>query len=381
MRVPFIKVKQKSEVFFVCKMNALELKKHIDFKFRDPYYKYKNERDLYNDFEYNNKLNRRGINISCEENGFQRKLNPNKITSIKKFLEEDASSFFPTSIILSLNVKEDENDKIISILEENEVGEFEIDHRYRFNIIDGQHRLAGIYVTKESISNDFEIPVILLIDVAVSNATKIFLDINANQTAINKSLVYDLYEEIDNESIYEIRKIHTICQKFYINEKSPLYKQIKMLGVGSGAISQAFFIDTVIEALKHGNLINYPTQDIYNELFNYFRAYQNNFQRDWPVILEKNKFDDEYKNYSDDEYSDLVLKKRKSQLVKTTGFGGIIMAFPYIYEYKKKSTKTYMELIKKIRGNIEWTSDFGTGKSAQKSICNKILEIVLPENN
>lgn len=374
MEIHFIKIKQKSEVFFICKIRAVDLQEHVNFSFRDPYYNYKSEKDSKEDSLYISKMNKNGININPKENSSQRKLRPDKVASIKNFLEENSTNFFPTSIILSLNIREDEeeNDEIMTILENNEYGIININSKYKFNIIDGQHRLAGIFKANADIIKDFEIPVVLLIDVSVSNATKIFLDINANQTSINKSLVYDLYEEIDSVDVQDIRKIHTICQKFYRSEKSPLYKQIKMLGVGSGAISQAFFIDTVLEALKQINLLNYPIQDIYTELFNYFRAYQSNFQDDWPVILDKNR--EKYSDYTDDDFARKVLKENKSQLVKTTGFGAIMMAFPKIYIYKKEKGKKYIDLIKKMQGKINWNENYGTGNSAQRKIYKKILE-------
>ena len=37
MKIPYIKVKQKGEIFFLTKFNAKELKEHIHFHVRDPY--------------------------------------------------------------------------------------------------------------------------------------------------------------------------------------------------------------------------------------------------------------------------------------------------------------------------------------------------------
>lgn len=373
MEIPFIKVKQKSEVFYICKMNALDLKKYTDFEFRDPYYEYKNDKDRAKDYKYISSFHKKGIFINSKEKSSQRKLQPEKVSSIKRFIEENEINFFPNSILLSLNIREDENDPNIAILEEQEIGTINIDEKYRFNVIDGQHRLAGIFESDSKLIDEFEIPVVLLIDVSVSYATKIFLDINENQTSVNKSLVYDLYESIEDESVYDIRKIHAVCQKFYKSKKSPLYKQIKMLGVGSGAISQAFFIDSVIDSLKQTHLFDKTTQDIYTELFNYFRAYQRTFQEDWPVILVENKNEELYKDHTEESYADKVLKINKSQLVKTTGFGGIMMAFPDIYKIKCQNNISYIDLIVNLKGKINWRESYGTGKSAQKEISKKIL--------
>lgn len=371
MKIPFIKVNQKGETFFICKMNAKDLKEHINFEFRDPYFDYKSQKDRFNDEKRVELLQRKGLNIQINNKSAQRKLQLDKIQSIKKFLEENETNFFPNSILLSLNIVEDEDNEIIQILESKESGEITLYGNNKFNIIDGQHRLAGIFASDKNILDNFEIAVVLLVDVSVSYATKIFLDINENQKSVNKSLVYDLYGSIDDESINDIRKIHMICEKLYKNKNSPLYKQIKMLGVGSGAISQAFFIDSVLEALKECNLDKLSAQEIYSELFTYFRAYQKVFQSDWPVLLDENrKEENEY--ISDEEYAEKVLKIHKSQLVKTTGFGGIMKAFPYIYE-RKKGGHSYLQIIKQLKDKIDWKKSYGTGKKAQGLIKKEII--------
>lgn len=371
MKIPFIKVNQKGETFFICKMNAKDLKEHINFEFRDPYFDYKSQKDRFNDEKRVEVLQRKGLNIQINNKSAQRKLQVDKINSIKRFLEENETNFFPNSILLSLNIIEDEDNEIIEKLESEEIGEITLSGDNKFNIIDGQHRLAGIFASNKNILDNFEIAVVLLVDVSVSYATKIFLDINENQTSVNKSLVYDLYGSIDDESINDIRKIHMICEKLYKNNNSPLYKQIKMLGVGSGAISQAFFIDSVLEALKECNLDKLSAQEIYSEVFTYFRAYQKVFQSDWPVLLDENR-KEENQNISDEEYAEKVLKKQKSQLVKTTGFGGIMKAFPEIYKIKKGG-QSYLQIIQQLKDKIDWKKSYGTGKKAQRYIKEEII--------
>ena len=56
MRVPYIKVKQKSEEFFVVKFKANDLRERVNFHFREPYMNTKKEMIDYN--EYIEKLRR-----------------------------------------------------------------------------------------------------------------------------------------------------------------------------------------------------------------------------------------------------------------------------------------------------------------------------------
>ncbi len=128
----------------------------------------------------------------------------------------------------------------------------EIPDSVKFTIIDGQHRLAGLFLADESIVDDIELAAGLLFNASVSTAAKLFSDINGKQKAVSRSLIYDLYEQMDQPEIKEFKLYHEMCQKFYTDKDSPLYRQIKMLGIGSGAISQAFFIEYSREAIKRG---------------------------------------------------------------------------------------------------------------------------------
>ncbi|MFR0018741.1 MAG: DGQHR domain-containing protein [Paraclostridium sp.] len=371
MRIPFIKVNQKGEIFYISKINALDLRKYVNFEFRDPYNEKALKNDIINYDKYINKITGEEITQNSNPKGIQRKLQIDKINSIKKYLENNVDNFFPNSVILSLNVQEDNLNSIYE-LEDQDMGLIEVNDGDYFNIIDGQHRLAGIFMCGDDIVSNFDIPVVLLIDISVSNAVKIFLDINSNQKKVDKSLVYDLYEDLDDKEIEDIKKIHMICKKMYINQNSPLYRQIKMLGVGSGAISQAFFIDTVIESIKFIDMVNESTQYIYNHLFSYFRAYQRTFPKDWPLKLESQDMSIEEL----DNYSKQVLIINKSQLLKTTGFGAIMNAFEYIYKKSQGDYKNYYNIVSKLKGNISWRHISGTGKSKQKELSNRIIDIL-----
>ena len=59
MKIPYIKINQKNETFFVVKFSANELKKHVNFHFRDPY---SSEPEKNEECEqYLNKIRRKGI--------------------------------------------------------------------------------------------------------------------------------------------------------------------------------------------------------------------------------------------------------------------------------------------------------------------------------
>ena len=59
----------------------------------------------------------------------------------------------------------------------------------------------------DHISN-IELPIILIPEVNLQDATKIFIDINANQRKVNRSIVYDLYANIDDKEYEYIKSIN-----------------------------------------------------------------------------------------------------------------------------------------------------------------------------
>jgi DGQHR domain-containing protein len=366
IRIPYIKIRQRNEVFFVTKFRSDVLLNYTDFHYREPYTKFQDSNDQTKTAEYIEKIKRQGINLQSNEEGIQRRLQYERIKNISEYLNTDETNFLPNSFLLSANLDEDDSffDNYLKY-ENEEIGYFEFPDSIRFSIIDGQHRLAGISLMDSEFQTKMELTVILLFNVSIPTAAKLFSDINGKQKAVNKSLIYDLQDLIGREYQNEISKYHSICESFYTSKSSPLYKQIKMLGVGSGAISQAFFNDYTMENVNRiDDLKQSDIQSIYDQLFYFFKSFQKTFPDDWPVPLTFEN-DDELENYSIK-----VLKEKKSQLVKTNGFGAILRLFPDIYKKSEKDYKSYLEIIGKLKGQIKWTNDgtMGTGKGYQDKL-------------
>ena len=373
MKLPYIKLKQRSEVFFLTKFLASELIPKLNFHFREPYSELEAESVILKNEKYLELITNKGIDLQSTDEGIQRRLQIDRINSIRKFIESDNSNFLPNTVLLSADISTIENyeEKFLRY-EDSDFGEFDFPDDFYFSIIDGQHRLAGLSTVNNNILNEFEIPAILLLNVSKPTAAKLFADINGKQRAVNKSLIYDLYSNINKQDFEEIKKFHTICENLYRSEESPLYRQIKMLGIGSGAISQAFFIDYAKDAIKKSKLENQDVQAIFTHLFFYFKAFQSVFPDDWSVPT---KFSDTKEL---DIYANKVLKIRKSQLVKTNGFGAILRAFPEINSKANNDYKNYLSIVEKLKDKIDWVSPLttGTGKALQDSLYRKIIDLV-----
>lgn len=370
MKVPFIKIKQRSEVFFLAKFKASTLINAINFHFREPYSEFQSEAVLVKNEKYLQDIQKKGIDIVANEEGIQRRLQIDRINGVKAYLQNDETNFLPNTVLISADISNNEElESQIIDAELSEFGEFIFPDNFYFSIIDGQHRLGGMSLLEKNLLNEFEVPAIILFNVSVETAAKLFADINGKQKAVNKSLIYDLYSEVDSENFKEVKKFHNICDLLYKSSKSPLYRQIKMLGIGSGSISQAFFIDYVRDNIQKTSLMKSDVQEIFNHLFYYFKAYQNTFPDDWPVPRNFNN------NEELDKHADYVLKVRKSQLVKTNGFGAIMRAFPKINDLIS-DYKDYDSLIEKQKGKVSWVNfeATGTGKALQNKILKEILD-------
>jgi DGQHR domain-containing protein len=373
MKLPYIKIKQRSEVFYLTKFKATELIPRLNFHYREPYSNLETDSVILKNEKYIELINKKGIELKSSDEGVQRRLQVDRINNIKKFIESDSSNYLPNTVLLSADISGIENaDEEFIKYENSEFGEFDFPDEFLFSIIDGQHRLAGLSIVDQEILNEIEIPAVILLNVSKPTAAKLFADINGKQRAVNRSLIYDLYANIDKPDFEEIKLFHTICENLYKSEKSPLYRQIKMLGIGSGAISQSFFIDYAKDAVKKSLVNSKDKQTIFNHLFYYFKAFQNVFPEDWPVPIN-------FSNSQElEKHSQFVLKQRKSQLVKTNGFGAILRAFPTVNKLANNDEKDYLRIVQRLNGKIQWipTGTTGTGKAFQDSLFREIIEII-----
>ena len=189
---------------------------------------------------------------------------------------------------------------------------------------------------------------------------KNIIDINDNQKSVSKSLVYDLTAILEQEQedyklkdreIITIKACHRICKAFYDNPKSPFFMQIRMLGTGTGCISQSFMIEFLYPIIHDSILKSYSEQDQFNALYYYFKAVQAIFPDDWPVLANVENIESQI------AHSDNVLKIRKSQLPKTLGVGALLLVFPKIFEKCNFDFESYKSIISALKDKIIWSKD------------------------
>lgn len=308
--------------------------------------------------------------------GVQREDNPERIKEISLFTF-DADATFPTPIIISVYENTEahiEEGKFFVYDSETIVGD----------VLDGQHRLRGLENSSEI--SKFQLPVILMFGLTDEENAYVFSIINSKQTKVNTSLIYDLYGLSPHRSPQ--KTAHDIARAMNSMEGSPFFRRLKMLGTkdkgqDNATLSQGTFAKAVmtlysknVEEDKRRLRADLPleTDDslflrrfflkeedkvIQIVLLNCFNALRRAFPEEWKV-------------------------PQNNILWKSTGFGAIIKALPYMLEIgvsKKMLTEEFFyDCFMKFKAMLEFnkkrliSSEYGSGEQTQRRLADEIIE-------
>jgi len=264
------------------------------------------------------------------QNGIQRRINPTRIRSIAKFVDEEKdATVFPTPIILALpydtadfeNISQEssvapEEQNYYKFDFENNLFEVLDDSEPFAKVIDGQHRLIGISESNAYKTNNLnlEMPVLLVIGADIWTQAYLFAKINGEQRQVPYSFVADLFELSPHRNIQTVS--HKMIKALNESPNSALKGCIKMLGIridedqtlSQGTIAREF--EKLLMAPK-GTLCKYyeskADEDIMQIMINYFNGIYNNWKSDW-----------------NDPTGSIIRK--------TVGFLGFIKSFPDIFK-------------------------------------------------
>ena len=235
LRLNVIQVEQPIGVFFITSMDYKELLKICDFDIRKKI---------------------EGATIE-EYIGVQRSLDNSRVTEISEFVKlPDAS--FPTSIIIAIDepyvtVDDKESSMIISNKPKDHENDDPKAFRSLARILDGQHRLKGLEVSKVK---NFQVNVTIFTGMDLSDQAMIFANVNLSQTKVNRSLAYDLQDYSKYKS--PIRSAHRITVILNKAEDSPFQKKIKRLGIKTPGVqgetlTQAAVVEALLAHITHKN--------------------------------------------------------------------------------------------------------------------------------
>lgn len=158
-----------------------------------------------------------------EDGAVQRVLNQERINSIKTFTVQGGD--YPNAVVLNWVSKENKLSTSDGALE------FMIGERLA-QIIDGQHRIAGIRAAIEDVSSlgKLELPVVIYRNLSTQECADIFLSINTEQKPVPRSLVFDLYG-LASESVVDHAAVRARDIAMSLNDAgSPYEGDIKLPG-------------------------------------------------------------------------------------------------------------------------------------------------------
>ena len=310
LKLPYLEYEQPIGTFYMTVIDADKLIRIVDIRRRGEDSEY--EMNLWNNIPVSNK------------DGVQRKESIERVNKISRYCE-DPDATFPTPIIVSIypeaQVEDDGKEFSFSINEEERIGD----------VIDGQHRLLGI--ARSGYSDRFQLPVALMFNMNVEEKAYVFSTINSTQTKVSMSLIYDLFDLSTKRSPQ--KTAHEIARSMNKMEYSPFYNRLKMLGKKESdqyyaTLSQGTFVKKLLTLLSKD-----PDDDI------------SKIKRGIPLTRNNLPF----RSYFIEEKDDVILKillncftalklvfesewenPSKNVLWKTTGYGAVIKAFPYLFE-------------------------------------------------
>lgn len=297
--------------------------------------------------------------------GHQRQLKEARAKEIATYCT-DPDATFPTPIILA--VAEDGFTPTESAV--SGFVQFEYDETKKIaEILDGQHRIAGITAAA---GKEFELPVVIMFNLREEQKAYVFSTINGNQTKVDRSLIYDLFDLSDTPSPY--KTCHYIARSMNSDPQSPFYNRLKMLEKRESSkqtISQNTFVTNLCQlisgkpqedaiALKKHVALKNNSQYVFRKYFirekdevilrilhNYFGAAADVFPTEWN-------------------------NPKKFILTKAVGFEGLISALSTIVPRGEQKgdlsrpyfTRIFEQLKRQLDANgIQLTSDFFSSSS------------------
>lgn len=303
---------------------------------------------------------------STEQGAVQRVLNKKRINDIKNFVLEGNS--FVNSFIL--NWTDEHNPP--KIRKEDIV--LPLQGR-RVQMLDGQHRIAGI---QEAVNTDpkfgeLDVLVTMFINLNTSDAAKIFLNINSEQKPVPKTLIYDLFGESVEDPEHVINRVCDIIEELNTNKESPYYNMVRYPGPTRqpGLIDLSIMVNAMKPHFeKEGSFYKFKLSDIEPQKRIILNFYS--------VIREV---------YTVAKIWD---KKNENPFIKAAGFSG---AFDFLVEYliprcqsDRKFTKEHMvEIMKLDPSELITQSDIKSsdGKSGRKKVSSFLYDMMnqdIPEN-
>jgi DGQHR domain-containing protein len=178
--------------------------------------------------------------IASSDRAYQRHIIRRKIDELVQYYEQCRQARDLPSIPGAVIISCDEKLKFEAVSDSGPVGTLRVPEREGIlRAIDGQHRLLALHAALDQIGDEsFTVPAIIFDQLPEDHIVQMFVTINAKHTRLNASHLVSL----SGRQLYRddnLAAAHDVVRALNDRDDSPLYQQIKLLGVGRGKVAQA----------------------------------------------------------------------------------------------------------------------------------------------
>jgi DGQHR domain-containing protein len=211
--------------------------------------------------------------IASSDKAYQRQIIRKKIDELVQYYEQcrqarDLPSI-PGAVIISCDEK-----VTFQAAGDERVGILKVPEREGIlRAIDGQHRLLALHADIERFRDeDFSVPAIIFDRLPEDHVVQMFVTINAKHTRLNASHLVSL----SGRQLYRdeaLATAHDVVRALNDREDSPLYDEIKLLGVGRGRVAQAPLAQELKKLFAPDGVFSRKSSDMHEEAKKFFVNY------------------------------------------------------------------------------------------------------------
>src|SRR6266446_3960459 len=178
--------------------------------------------------------------IASNEKAYQRQIIRRKIDELVQYYEQCRQARDLPSIAGAVIISCDEKLVFQPSSDDGRLGILKVPEREGIlRAIDGQHRLLALHADIDHFQGEeFSVPAIIFDRLPEDHVVQMFVTINAKHTRLNASHLVSL----SGRQLYRdeaLATAHDVVRALNDREDSPLYDEIKLLGVGRGRVAQA----------------------------------------------------------------------------------------------------------------------------------------------
>ena len=178
--------------------------------------------------------------LASNEQAYQRHIIRRKIDELVQYYGQCRQAHDLPSIPGAVIISSDEALRFAPLDAESDLGYLKVPERGGIlRAIDGQHRLLALHAAIDSFGGQiFTVPAVIFDQLPEDHLVQMFVTINAKHTRLNASHLVSL----SGRQLYrddDLAAAHDVIRSLNNRGDSPLYDEIKLLGIGRGKVAQA----------------------------------------------------------------------------------------------------------------------------------------------